>query len=360
MKVSIVVVQDGPGMAPDASGLLVEGLAAAYRRRGLECDVVSLPGRHAPDDGTGAHDEFTGAAGLGDELARRHARSRPDVVHAQGWAAAAAALVARRSVDVPVLARVSPGSGPRPADPLPNASRRESARAACLRAAEAVSVWTHDERRAVVRAGADRSAVFTAVDGAPPAELPGARRAGPPRILAPLGAGADHGAPDLVASLRSMPDARLVVAARADQRREVQNLAAWARRFGVSERVSVSSPATPRDLRRLYAEADAVACVPRVPTGAPAVLAAMSTTRPVVVSDVGMLPDIVADRTTGAVVPSGDRGALVAALRRLLTDPFRSEAWGRAGYDRAITRFDWDVVVAGHEKACRAAVDRAR
>lgn len=73
-------------------------------------------------------------------------------------------------------------------------------------------------------------------------------------------------------------------------------------------------------------------------------------------SDVPPLNEVVADRTTGTMVRASDPAALTAALRTLVADPFRTEAWGAVGHDRATRRFSWDVFVAGHEKTCEVAL----
>jgi glycosyltransferase involved in cell wall biosynthesis len=51
--------------------------------------------------------------------------------------------------------------------------------------------------------------------------------------------------------------------------------------------------------------------------------------------------DVVAHRTTGLLVRPDDSDALAGALRSMLSDPFRCEAWGEAGRDRVAASFDW-------------------
>jgi len=59
-----------------------------------------------------------------------------------------------------------------------------------------------------------------------------------------------------------------------------------------------------------------------------ALLEAGMLSRAVVVSDVGGMPEVVADRVSGLVFPRGDEGALVRALEDLLADPGRRESFG--------------------------------
>lgn len=60
------------------------------------------------------------------------------------------------------------------------------------------------------------------------------------------------------------------------------------------------------------------------------VLEAMSCATPVVCSDLGGLPELIADGVTGRVVGAGDPRALAAALEELASDLARAESLGRA------------------------------
>lgn len=74
---------------------------------------------------------------------------------------------------------------------------------------------------------------------------------------------------------------------------------------------------------------------------------AMSCARALVASRVGGLAELVAEETTGLLVPSDDRGALARALARLLRDPALAEQMGAAGRRRFEERFTMRHTVAG-------------
>jgi glycosyltransferase involved in cell wall biosynthesis len=75
--------------------------------------------------------------------------------------------------------------------------------------------------------------------------------------------------------------------------------------------------------------------------------------RPAIVSDVGGLPEIVADRETGLVVPSGDPERLARAIVELASDPVRVAALGAAARRRALAQFSSASAVDGVEGVYR-------
>jgi starch synthase len=69
----------------------------------------------------------------------------------------------------------------------------------------------------------------------------------------------------------------------------------------------------------------------------------------VVASDVGGIPEVVADGETGLLVhyqaddPVGFEADLAASVNELLRDPARAQAMGLAGRRRAVDEFGWDT-----------------
>jgi len=90
-----------------------------------------------------------------------------------------------------------------------------------------------------------------------------------------------------------------------------------------------------------------------------AALEAMAAAKPVVVTAVGSLPEVVADGETGLVVAAGDPAALASALERLIDDPALRERLGSAGRERARKHFSVERMAEGtlavYEKAVIAA-----
>jgi starch synthase len=79
-------------------------------------------------------------------------------------------------------------------------------------------------------------------------------------------------------------------------------------------------------------------------------LEAMACGTAVVASDVGGIPEVVVDGTTGLLAHYGDvdpaafEAALARCLNELVDDPARAAALGRAGRERAVRDFGWDAI----------------
>jgi starch synthase len=73
-------------------------------------------------------------------------------------------------------------------------------------------------------------------------------------------------------------------------------------------------------------------------------LEAMACGTAVVASNVGGIPEVVADGQTGLLVPPDEPEALADALNTLARDPERANAMGEAGRQRAISDFDWTSI----------------
>jgi glycosyltransferase involved in cell wall biosynthesis len=68
-------------------------------------------------------------------------------------------------------------------------------------------------------------------------------------------------------------------------------------------------------------------------------LEGMALRKPLVASDGGAVPEIVAHGTTGLLFPPGDPAALAVALAELLRDPVRARAMGEAGRERLVAHY---------------------
>jgi len=72
---------------------------------------------------------------------------------------------------------------------------------------------------------------------------------------------------------------------------------------------------------------------------------AMVAGKPVVATNVGGLPEVVADGETGIIVEPGNSAALADAIVRLVGDPQKTAQIGEKGRQRAATKFNIDDMV---------------
>ncbi len=77
---------------------------------------------------------------------------------------------------------------------------------------------------------------------------------------------------------------------------------------------------------------------------------------PVIASDIGGLTDLVVDQVTGRLVPPRDPRALAAAISDALADPDRLAAWGTAGRERVLQRFDPAACAAAYVRVYEEAL----
>jgi glycosyltransferase involved in cell wall biosynthesis len=122
-----------------------------------------------------------------------------------------------------------------------------------------------------------------------------------------------------------------------------------AERCGVAGRVTVIGRVSTAALARWYRRAQ-VLVSPSLYEGFGLPAAeAMACGTPVIASDGGALPEVVADGVTGRIVPKGDAAALADAIADLLEDPEACRAMGEAGHRRVLERFTWAKTAAATE-----------
>jgi len=137
---------------------------------------------------------------------------------------------------------------------------------------------------------------------------------------------------------------------------ELRRLRALAEELGVADRVVLRGQIPQPELPALLRSLEAVVCTPWYEPFGIVPLEAMACGVPVVASCVGGLIDTVVDGVTGLHVPPQDPEATAQALQRLLEDPERARAFGRAGRRRVTERYTWARVAASTEAVYRSAI----
>jgi glycosyltransferase involved in cell wall biosynthesis len=302
-------------------------------------------------DGQSQPHAYARAAAAGAWLAARQDCVDGAVLHALDPAAAMACLAARAATGVPVVVRWGAMC-----EPATATERR--LRLAALRAADVVLASTEALGRQARAGGAPQVAVVS--DGIDCELIGGAcdlrPEGGTPRIVTLSGPDAAGGTAALVGALQHLPDVELVVAGRARDDGDAGRLLEAADAAGVGDRVRWLGW-LPRDKALdIVSDADVVVSPRGSATSAASALEAMCRARPVVAADQPVIADIVQHGTTGFVVPTGDSLAFANAIRSLLADPFRREAFAQAGADRVAAVHDWSRIAVRLEAAYQRAV----
>ncbi len=90
------------------------------------------------------------------------------------------------------------------------------------------------------------------------------------------------------------------------------------------------------------------------------ILEAWAAGLPVIASNIGGLQKLVAHDQDGLHFPSGDAGALTAALTRIANDPGLRKALAGAGYSKTMNHYTWKAVSARLEDIYQLAENRHR
>jgi len=313
----------------------------------------------------------------------------PDVVHAHGWTSGLAAVAATRNQRQPLVvtfhallaqgrraeerrrADERGGDQSRPVTELDEAARPTLERM-LGRCADRVVALTNDEVTELVRASVPRRRIALIPSGVD------TDRFAPSGPVLPIGSGSDRprilvvgrrfgrgGVADVVAALRHVPDAELVVAGgpppdALDRDPSSRRLRALCDHARVADRVHLLGAVPEADMPALYRAVDVIACTPPEQPFGIVPLEAMASGLPVVAYATGGLRETVIDGVTGVLVRPRDTRALAIALRRLLGDDLRRMGMASAAVDRIHARYSWPRLCEAIERAYADAIDEAQ
>lgn len=137
-------------------------------------------------------------------------------------------------------------------------------------------------------------------------------------------------------------------------------LEALASDLGIAPRVEFTGAVSHDDVPGWLNRFDIYAAPSRLESFGVAVIEASACALPVVVSDVGGLPEVVLDGETGLIVPRDDVPALQAALKRLVLDVGLRAALGHAGRRRVQNLYEWGHCVTQMERVYDRTIATAR
>jgi glycosyltransferase involved in cell wall biosynthesis len=273
---------------------------------------------------------------------------RPEVAHAHFWMSGLAGLTAGSLTGVPVVQTFHAlgvvkrrHQGAHDTSP----KRRIAYERALGRGVDRIVAQCQDEVRELLRMGVPRSRMALIPSGVNAATFrpdgPAAPRTRTPRILSVGRMVERKGFQDVIAALRFVPAAELViVGGRIDPL--FTRLSRYAEACGVADRVTFAGAVPREQMPPWYRSADVLVSAPWYEPFGLTPLEAMACGVPVVGSAVGGLTDTVVDGITGVLVPPRAPRALGDALRALLADRMRRMAYGSAAVDRARHTYSWE------------------
>ena len=140
---------------------------------------------------------------------------------------------------------------------------------------------------------------------------------------------------------------------------QMEELELLSKELGISERVRFIGRVFHKDVPKWLNRFD-VYCAPSIldsESFGVAIIEASSCRRPVIVSDVGGLPEVVEDGITGFVVPAKNIEALSDKMIVLLKDPALREKMGLAGERHVKEKYDWEKCVDLMEEVYQSILD---
>ncbi|MFG1946531.1 glycosyltransferase [Nonomuraea sp. NPDC048826] len=295
-----------------------------------------------------------------DRLAGRWALRAPDVVHAHFWMSGQAALQAADGVPV-VQTFHALGTVKRRwqghADTSP--AHRVATERAIGRRADAVLATCGDEVEELIAMGVPESRISVVPCGVDLDKFcpdgPVAPRTDGPMVLSIGRLVPRKGVDTVIAALRRIPGAELVVAGGRTDDEEAVRLRELAQGYGLQDRVHVIGSVSREHVPALMRAADVLVTVPWYEPFGLVPVEAMACGTPVVASAVGGHLDTVAG--CGLLVPPRRPRALARALRQVLDDPGRRREIGAAGARRARERYGWPRVAEQTEAVYTQVID---
>jgi glycosyltransferase involved in cell wall biosynthesis len=296
------------------------------------------------------------------ELAALLRRGRYDIVHTHSGKAGFLGRLAARAAGVPVIIHTihGPSFGPYQGA-LANAPLKLAERIAGRVTTRFVSV-ADAMTRLYLDAGIGRPGQYTTIrSGFDVAAFAGARADA--ELRARLGGGPVIGQIARLFELkgwelffemaRALPEAKFLLVGDGPWRAKLE---AWASEPALRGRVHFAGLVPPADVPRFVATMDVLVHLSQREGLPRAVVQALAAGKPVVAHPLDGTPEVVKDGEAGFLVPTGDCGALVERVRRLLREPALAAAMGRRGQERIVAEFPVERMVSRLDELYRSLV----
>jgi glycosyltransferase involved in cell wall biosynthesis len=135
---------------------------------------------------------------------------------------------------------------------------------------------------------------------------------------------------------RAHPELRAIIAGGGPEREPLEQLAST---LAIQDSVHFVGPVEPDQTHTLFAACDAFVLPSRSEGMGIVILEAMASGRPIIASEVGGVPDLIIDGTTGLLCPPDDSRALAGRISELMSDEQLRCRLARSARQEAESRF---------------------
>jgi glycosyltransferase involved in cell wall biosynthesis len=144
-------------------------------------------------------------------------------------------------------------------------------------------------------------------------------------------------------------DAKYLIVGSGEMRHK---LAEDVKQLGLSDKVFFSGRVSSTELPKYYAASDVfvLSSVARLEAFGLVIAEAMSSGKPVIVSDIPGVREVITDNVEGVLVPPMDEKTLSEKISILLSNPEMRKSMGEKGRKKAEEKFSWDKVIVEIEK----------
>ena len=152
----------------------------------------------------------------------------------------------------------------------------------------------------------------------------------------------------LIRSARSV-DAKYLIVGEGELREKLGNLV---KKLGVKDKIIFTGKVSNAELPKYYAASDVfvLPSVARLEAFGLVIAEAMSCSKPVIVSDIPGVREVITDNVEGVLVPPMDEKMLSEKINILLSNPEMRKSMGEKGRKKVEEKFSWDKVIGEIEK----------
>lgn len=148
--------------------------------------------------------------------------------------------------------------------------------------------------------------------------------------------------------LEKHPDAKLIIVG--EMKKEEKELINIADELGVSERISWIGLVSQERIFEFYKKAYLAVFPSRLESFLLAALEAMACGIPIIVTDVGIMPEIINDKSNGLLMEQEDFKGLAEKIIYLLNNPEKAKKMGLMGRASIEQKFTWSEIIRKFEK----------